>query len=402
MEGRKKLIIDIIPIYLSIFLSSIPFGMMSCLAAIKMEHHVGNSILISLCSATQILSGVFISKYLPGIARIFGTSKAIYLSTITAALASLAMYKYEGYFLWIIVIFSFGASIFCFSVIRQTIILDMAPPNHRAILVSTGGMFMSIGNALGPIILNYVGHNDFLPHLVAALFYISSIFAISYIGDKSGVVKENKRIGLFRYIRNSPKIMFGGFTFSYSQASINAFLIIYGIKSGMMENQASLLFSVLLFGTIFSLPMGYLTDTINRRFLMIFSSFGSLVCAILLLLTNDLKITYALLFLMFGLMIGIKLPALILINEKYKPTQRLAVNSAFSRFCFIGSICGIFCTGAIMELIGPYGLWISVILILFLYLSFSICNYWHKFVSKTLLFNSFFIKNNPQIIEEEL
>ena len=242
MEGRKKLIVDIIPIYLSIFLSSIPFGMLSCLVAIKMDYHIKNSILISLCSATQILSGVFISKYLPGIARMFGTNRVLYISTITAALASLAMYKYEGYFLWIIVIFSFGASIFCFAVIRQTIILDMAPPNRKAILVSTGGMFMSIGNALGPIMLNYIGNDGFLPHIVAALFYISSIFAISYIGDKSEVVRENKKIGLLRYIYNSPKIMFGGFAFSYSQASINAFLIIYGIKSGMLASQASLFF----------------------------------------------------------------------------------------------------------------------------------------------------------------
>jgi MFS family permease len=140
--------------------------------------------------------------------------------------------------------------------------------------------------------------------------------------------------------------------------------------------------------------MGYLTDVINRRFLIIFSTIASLICAILILIYDDVNMDYGLLFLMYGFMIGIKLPAIILINEKYKPTQRLAVNAAFSKFCFIGSIFGVFCTGAVMEVIGPFGLWISVIFVLFFYFYFSICNYCHKFFQKTLAFSGFFVKNN--------
>ena len=188
--------------------------------------------------------------------------------------------------------------------------------------------------------------------------------------------------------------MFGGFTFNYVQSSISTFLIIYGIRSGLEVGQASLLFSVLLFGTIFSIPMGYFTDIINRRFLMMVCTILSFTCAVSLFFTQDINIMAILLFLLFGFMIGIKLPALILINEKYKPTQRLAVNSAFAKVCFIGNIFGIFITGAIMEISGPQGLWFSIITMLFLYLTLNIHNYWKSIVSKS--HSKIFLRHNFQ------
>ncbi len=179
--------------------------------------------------------------------------------------------------------------------------------------------------------------------------------------------------------------MFAGFSVNYALSASNTFLIIYGIKIGIASNEAALLYSVLLFGTIFSIPIGYLTDHINRRFLMIFSAFLALICVFLLYFNQNHDNIYLLLFLTFGCMTGIKLPAIVLINEKYKPTQRLAVNAAFAKFCLIGNITGIFTTGAIMKLSGPKGLWLSIIIILSLFIIFCIYNYVSKLIKGDLM-----------------
>jgi MFS family permease len=196
------------------------------------------------------------------------------------------------------------------------------------------------------------------------------------------VVREEKKISTWRYIKNSPKIMFAGFCVSFATSSASAFLIIYGIKIGMPKDQASLLLSVLLFGTIFSVPIGYLTDILNRRLMMIFCSFIALVFAILLSENKDPQKIYYLLFFMFGALAGMKLPAILLINEKYKSTQRLAVNSAFSRFSLTGNICGLFATGFLMKIFGSQGLWISLIAILTSFLFFCAFNYAKKIAKK--------------------
>jgi MFS family permease len=394
MDNKKQLIINLTAIYLSIFLSSVPFGIISVLIAVKMDKFVVNANLISLACAMQIFAAIFFAKYLPTISKKLGIIRTIQISTICAAIMALFMYKYFGYFIWLFTIFIFGISLFAFSIIRQSITLDISPPHHKAIIVSTGGMLMSFGNALGPIVLNLVGLEGFLPHIIAALFYLTSMLPMLLFKNANSIVRESKRISIFRYIKISPKIMFGGFTFNYVQASVSTFLIIYGIRSGLEVGQASLLFSVLLFGTIFSIPMGYFTDIINRRFLIMVCTTLSFVCAVSLFFVHSVTIMATLLFLLFGFMIGIKLPALILINEKYKPTQRLAVNSAFAKVCFTGNIFGIFITGAIMEVVGAKGLWFSIIGMLFIYLFLNILTYWHKFITKSPVIGKIFLKHN--------
>ena len=394
MTDKKQLTINLLAIYLSIFLSSIPFGMMAVLIAIKMNKFVGNETLISLSAVMQLCAGIVFSKHLPKIAKKLGIIKTIQISTITAAVMSIVMYQYFGYFIWLFTIFIFGTSLFTFSVIRQSVTLDISPPHHKAIIVSSGGMIMSLGNAFGPILLNFIGSDGFLPHLIIATFYLLSMLPMLLFKNVNSIVRESKKIGIFRYLKVSPKIMFGGFTFNYVQSSVSTFLIIYGIKNGMEISQASMLFSVLLFGTIFSIPIGFITDIINRRFLILVSTALSFICAVALFFTSSTTTMAILLFLLFGFTIGIKLPALILINEKYKPTQRLAVNSVFYKICLTGNVFGIFITGATMEIFGPQGLWFSIITMLFLYLFLNIHNYWKKFISKSPIFGKIFIKHN--------
>ncbi len=393
MTEKRQFIINISAIYASIFLSSIPFGIIAVLIAVKMDTFVGNEILISLSAATQIFAGIFFAKYLPTIAKKYGVTKTIQMSSFAAAIVALLMYQYFGYFIWLFTIFIFGIALFSFGVIRQSITLNISPPNHKAIVVSTGGMLMSFGNALGPILLKFIGSTGFLPYVIAAAFYIASMIPMMLFKHYNHIARENKKVGLLRYIKISPKIMFGGFTFNYIQSAASTFLIIYGIRSGMELGQASLLFSVLLFGTIFSIPMGYFTDLLNRRFLMLVSTILSFICAVLLCFVSNPNIMAILLFLLFGFMIGIKLPALILINEKYKPTQRLAVNSAFAKICLIGNIVGIFTTGAIMNLAGPKGLWLSIIGMLLLYLILNIHNYWKKFFKRSPIFQKILLNH---------
>ncbi|MFT7087257.1 MAG: MFS family permease [Rickettsiales bacterium] len=385
MNNTKQLALNLFSVYSSIFLSSLPFGMTMVLIAIKMDKFVGSEILISLSAATQIFAGVLFAKYVPIIARKIGVLKTIQISSLIAATMVLLMYQYFGYFVWLFIVFIFGAALFSFSVIRQSITLDISPPHRKAIIVSTGGMLMALGSSFGAIILGYIGSDGFLPYAIAAGLYIFSMIPMMLFKDANNIVKEGKKVGLMRYIKISPKIMLGGFVFNYVQAATGAFIIIYGIQIGLEINRAAILFSVFLFGTVFSVPIGFLTDAINRRFLMMIFTLASLACAITLFFIHNFVIIAILLFLLFGFGIGIKVPALILINEKYKPTQRLAVNSAFAKVCLIGNICGIFATGAIMEILGPKGLWISIIFILFLYTLINIRSYLRSIFERSYL-----------------
>lgn len=389
--GRNiELAKNITALFSSIILSSIAYGMMVALIAFTANYHIKNEILISLSSATQIGAGVMFGRFLPLLGQKIGMINCIRLASLLSAICGLAMYFYIDYFAWIACVFFFGAALFISGVTRQTIMINLAPPHTKSIMISIGGMLVAVGNGFGPIFLETIKtSNGFASYAIVALLYLLSILPLNRLKKNETKIKKEKKIGIWRYIQASPKIMFAGFCVNYSLSAASAFLIIYGLQSGLPEGEATMLYSVLLFGTIFSIPLGYLTDIVNRRILMISSAAFSLFCSILLYSAKDPTQIHLLLFIIFGCMTGTKLPAVILINEKYKPTQRLAVNAAFSKFCLIGNIIGIFSTGVVMKLLGPSGLWLSISTILTFYLIFCAANYIQKMIRGDLKFKLF-------------
>jgi len=398
------LVKDLLAIFSSIALSSIGYGILMVMIALRLEANVKNEILMSLCAATQIGAGVIFSRFLPIFGERFGLVKSIYIGSILSAIFALALYKYLGYFPLLITIFILGTSFFICGVTRNTIMIDLAPTHVRSIIISIGVMLVAIGNGVGPILLSLLKTGDsFTSFLVASGFYFASMIPLTRLKKVDSAVREQKKISTWRYIKNSPKIMFAAFCVNFCMSSTSAFAIIYGIRIGMPAQEASLLLPTLLFGTILYIPIGYLSDILNRRFLMITFAILSLLCAISLYYNghNNHEI-HTSLFLLFGCLAGVKLPAIVLINEKYKPTQRLAVNSAFSRISLTGNICGLFTTGFIMNSIGPQGLWVSLMIILVLFIIFCFGNYSKKIKSKEMKIADFSIFKQTQSEPAEL
>ncbi len=390
---------NLIALFSAILLASIAYGIIAVMIALKLELHVKSEILMSVSSASQIIAGVIFARFLPAVGRKLGLTNTIALASSVSAIAALLMYFYFNYFLWILVIYIYGTSLFVCGVSRQTVMIDLAPKHMRAIVISCGGMIVSIGNSLGPILLKVLQTSDqFISFAIASSLFLASILPLRKVKNINNQVREEKKIGLWRYIKNSPKIMAAGFCANYALSSTSAFLIIYGIKIGMDKDNSSLLLSVFLFGSIFSIPIAYLVDILNRRFLMIFSGILALFCMLQLVLLASQKEIFSTIFLMFGCLIGMKLSAVILINDKYKPTQRLAVNSAFSRVSLTGNIVGIFTTGAIMNLLGAKGLWVSNMLILLLFLLFCLFDYSKKIKNKEIDFSKISILNKKNAI----
>jgi len=296
--------------------------------------------------------------------------------------------------LWFIVTFIYGMGSFIIGVTRQALMFEIAPKHMHALIISISGMFISLCNGFGPILLQSLQTRDsFVTFAIAALFFLASMLPIIRLKKIETHLREEKQISIWHYIFTSPKIMFAGFSTNYMISSISAFVIIYGIQIGMTKDDAAMLLSTFLFGSAFSIPISYLTNILNRRLMMITFAAVALSSTFLVYQTSNPLELHTALFAIFICSIGIKLPAVVLINEKYKPTKRLAVNSTFSKFCLIGNVFGIFFTGVAMKIFGPQGLWLSTMLVLALFLFFCFLNYAGKFWSGDLSAKDFSIFN---------
>jgi len=398
-----SLVQDLLAIFSSIFISGIAYGIMMTMISFRLEANVENEILISLSTVVQIGAGVIFSRFLPFVGQKVGMIKSIIIGSIVASICSLLLFKFVFYWLWIVIIYFLGTSLFTTAITRNTIMIDLSPPKIRSIIISIGITLVAIGNAFGPILLNLIKTNDsFYSFLLASMLYLISTIPLLRLKKADSIVREQKKIAIWRYMKNSPKIFFAGFTMSYIMASCSAFSIIYGIKIGMTPSEASMLFSSLLFGTIFYTVFGFLCNYFNRRFLIILSAFSSLYVIYLINYYGNNENIFILLFLLFSAMSGIKLPTLVLINEKYKPTQRLIVNSAFTRVALIGTICGLLTTGALMKHFGHSGLWLSCAITLTCFIVFWFLNYLYKFMNNDFSYKDLTIlyKNSNESEQE--
>lgn len=374
---KRNIIKDFIAIFSAVFLSSIGYGILAVMIALQLEKHVENEILISLSTIAQITAGVVFSRFLPKMGRKIGMINSIYIGCIISAICAIALYFYVNYLLWLIIIYITGTSFFIHGITRNTIIIDLAPAKFRSMIIAIGATILTLGNSVGPFIINFLNSSNNLNyHLIAASFFLISLLPLKTLKKVDSYLRQEKTISLWRYVKNSPKIMLASFSVGYATSAASAFVIIYGIEIGLAKEEAVLLLSFLLFGTLFYIPIGYLSDIVNRHIMMFIFGIISLICCYLLTLNLAINNIKLLLFLLFGSLSAIKLPALVLINEKYKPTQRLAVNSAFSRFGLIGNICGLLISGIYMNILGPNGLWFSLITILLCFLSFCLVRFY--------------------------
>jgi MFS family permease len=400
----KALIIDHITIYSSIFFASLAYGIMMVLIALKLEANVKNEILISLSTVCQISAGVLFSRFLPNVGKKFGMINSICLSSIFTALMALSLYKFINYPIWLFCIFAIGTTLFISSVTRNTVMIDIAPSNFRAFSISFGSLLVALGNSLGPIIINYIGNSEnILTYVCSSLFFFISAVIILRLKKVDSIIRQQKKISVFRYIISSPKIMFSGFSFSFAMSSCSAFAIIYGLKIGLNSSQASLLLTYLLLGTTAYIPLSYLCNHFNLRLMIVLFSIISFCCIYKIANLEDYENIHNYFFILFACLSGIKLPTIVLINEKYKSSQRLAVNSAFSQITLLGSVFGLLTTGIFINALNYNGLWISTGGILFLHLIFSILNYFKKIICGEIKLSNFsiFKKNiEPEELQE--
>ncbi|MFZ9469490.1 MAG: MFS transporter [Rickettsiales bacterium] len=392
---------DLLAIFSSIFLSSLAYGVLMVLIAFRLEDNVKNENLIAISTMVQIGAGVVFSRFLPSFGKKIGIIKSIVIASFIGSICSVALFDFINYPIWLIIIYFLGTSLFTSSVTRNTVMIDLTPPKIRSIVISISMTLVAFGNGIGALLLNFIKTEDKIYSFLLAsfLFAISSLPLIR-LKKAESIVREEKNIAIWRYIYNSPKIFFSGFTYSYIIASCTAFCVIYGLKSGMTKNEASMLLSALLFGTVFYIPLGILCNFFNRRFIMIFSAILSLYIIYLINFFSDRENINILFFMLFSVISGMKLPTMVLINEKYKSTQRLMVNSAFTRVALIGVIVGLFATGNFMKYFGYRGLWYSCTFILLIFIAFWAINYLNKILNKNLNFKELSIlykkSNEPE------
>ena len=209
---------------------------------------------------------------------------------VFAALASLISAcfilfpAFPSEFVWFILRVIVG---FCFSgvyVVSESWLNDISTNTNRGKILSFYLIIQTLGIVLAQILLNFADPNGYSLFIIASVVLSLSFTPILLSVTPAPPFDTTKPMGLSKLYKTSPLGVVGLFFLGAIFGALFGMTAIFGTERGMSVSQISIFVAIIyLGGMLFQMPIGWLSDRMDRRYLIIIlSSIGAFFSILLL------------------------------------------------------------------------------------------------------------------------
>lgn len=372
-------------IFFSIFLFAIALGMNAVTFPAMLNNYGVDAAHIGIAFTLDCLGGIVMSIFL---SRIVGKLKMMRTMAIAAIAYSeiiLAIYFYQGFYLWILLAFAMGNLWFMYVITRQAWMNMLLTDEQRGIGLGIFSMLISAGIALGPVVIKFTGAQNYSSFAIAAFLTIFSFFCLLPLGKKSPPILDSKRIALRSFFRKNPRIFLARFFLDFQSYVLLTFTVIFGVKIGLSYEIAGLLISAYMASGFCDLMVGFFLKKWNPYQIINCGFLGCLCSFLLIIFFHNYQFLLCCYF-FFGIFIAcIYVSSFKVCNDDFDAHELVAANSTFQLIGALGSLCGSLIGGILFNIFGAIGFPITIVLSCLFYLGFFVI-YEKKFVNKIASF----------------
>jgi MFS family permease len=293
---------------LTTFFVSVSMGMLAVLVPVHLSELEFNDATIGAALSFETLASLLICLLIPNILRLVGLRIGFLLSMLLRVPSALLLPFLTDLSAMMLVIFVHGMGCYTLLVLMQTWVNTIQFKGNKGLMVALYSTAISVGFAVGPIVVNMVGNNPEEWASIKALFdFVSANTGLVLSSDKSvafGIAAVLSAFGMLPVLvfwAFIPNVSFGGTAkiwkaitqnkgamFSMAMAgvsnfSVAAFITIYGLKNGLSFADASLLLTAFMLGSLLlEVPIAALSDYFDRRYFIVGCTLACLVCAVYL------------------------------------------------------------------------------------------------------------------------
>jgi MFS family permease len=340
-------------------LASVTLSLGMPLLSIVLDRHGVAPAAIGLNTALGGLGSLAATPFAERIARRLGAVRTMQ-GTLTVAALALLLFPLEVdlllWSLWRMVLGAAGAVLF---IVSEAAINALAPADRRARILALYATAFSLGFAVGPLLLALTGTEGWLPFLVAAAFFLAAALPLRLVAGIDRLLDsgadEPPGLGPAALVRRAALPLLGVLVYGMLETSFFALLPVYVLALGRAEERAALLLSVWIAGNILlQLPIGRLADRLGARWTLLLCA----SCSVLVLLLLDPAVragwpAWPLLLLGGGAMGAFYTLSLVLLGERFCPSQLVRANAAFVASFQLGLLLGPAAVGTAMGALGP-------------------------------------------------
>jgi MFS family permease len=312
----------------------------------------------------------FVSKV--GHIRVFAAFASL------ASLSALVAVVYVNPFMWTISRFITGISLVSCYVVTESWLNDRATNKNRGQLLSAYMMVLYFGLAIGMLLLNVSKPDDYEPFILVSILLSVALVPILLTKRPAPKFKKIETISINELFKISPLGTLSSFFTGIIHAAFFSLISVYATLAKFTLFETSiLLFIATIAGVIGQGPIGYFSDTFDRRKVIVITTFGSSILALIsILASNDpiQNIYYMdefgfrkiIFFIAVGLYSSLCLPLFSLNlahTNDFVPKSKFVAAGGGLQFIFgVGAISGPILCSIFMEWFGLNGLFIFLII----------------------------------------
>ena len=328
------------------------------LLALTLEYRGVSDTWIGINTAFAGVASIVATPVGPYLARKLGTPQALLICLLVSGVSLPFFFVLENFWAWFPLRLLFHGATTSAFIISEFWINALAPSKHRGFLMGVYATVLALGFTSGPLVLAVAGTTGALPFLLAGAGIIIAALPV-LIGFKAAPKIENEATSkLYSFLWIAPAATMAGFTFGAVEQSAISLLPLFGLKIGLTPVAATLLVSAMAAGNmVLQIPLGLLSDRMNRRHLLIYcGAFGLLGSLLMMPLSSSFYGICVLLFLWGGVVAGLYTIGLTHLGARFEGANLVSANAAFVLMYSIGQLVGPASTGLALSTWGAEGL----------------------------------------------
>ena len=323
--------------------------------------------------------GYFVgSRTTPNFVQKVGHIRVFAAFASLASLSALVAVVYVNPFMWTISRFITGISLVSCYVVTESWLNDRATNKNRGQLLSAYMMVIYFGLAIGMLLLNVSKPDDYEPFILVSVLLSIALVPILLTKRPAPKFKKIETISIKELYKISPLGSLSSFFTGIIHAAFFSLISVYATLAKFTLVETSiLLFIATIAGVIGQGPIGYFSDTFDRRKVIVITTFGSSFLAFISILTSndpiqniyymdEFSLRKIIFFIAVGLYSSLCLPLFSLNlahTNDFVPKSKFVAAGGGLQFIFgVGAISGPILCSIFMEWFGLNGLFIFLII----------------------------------------
>src|SRR5262245_13716783 len=239
----------------------IAMGLTLQLLPLLMEERGVPAWLMGLNAAMAPLGIMLGGPFLPRIVSHFGSKPVVYAS-ITTTITMLAAFKlFPDIWAWFAIRFVFGFASGTLFTVSEAWILSGASETNRGRVSGLYTSVLAITFSIGPLIIPLTGLEGWLPWLIGMGCVAASAIPLTLLKVSEDAFKHEEGSGFLAFVRRAPLLLFAIGTLTFFDAVMLSFFPIFGLRSGLVVEQVTLILGVSIIGNaLLQMPIGLIAD----------------------------------------------------------------------------------------------------------------------------------------------